>query len=362
MNRSDSIWTKIAELIQNIQVTIQHSTEAILSVDTDLNVLAINARIQAARIGTAGAGIKVVADRMEAMIEQTKSITDDLNLRIGKTMKDLTQLRIHMESRTRGLRLSQIAASCTDLIDRSLYERSCDVRFWATDDAIIKALEAPNEEKLVTNASQRLGMILQSYTVYFDIVLCGLDGTVLCNGRSNSYHSRGANVSRSEWYTQAYRTSNGTEFGFEGPLHSALVNDQSVLVYSCGVRKGGNLNGKIVGVLAVLFNWKNLGTAVLHQAEETLSVETDNPVKAFLCRNDGKIVATETEGGSTPHKEEVYDSIVPVNLQTLRASPEGFHFYNENGHDPMLIGFGVSRGYETYSSNWITVITEIIRR
>jgi hypothetical protein len=362
MNKSDLIWTKIAELIQNIQVTIQRSTEAISSVDTDLNVLAINARIQAARIGTAGAGIKVVADRMEAMIEQTKSITDDLNLRIGKTMKDLTQLKIYMESRTRGFRLAQIAASCIDLIDRNLYERSCDVRFWATDAVIVKALETLDEENL-TNASHRLGVILQSYTVYCDIVLCGLDGTVVCNGRSDIYHSRAAQVKNCEWYTQACRSANGGDFGFEGPLRSALINDRLTMIYSCGVRSGGNPNGKLVGVLAVLFNWEKLGATVLRQAKESLLLETDNPLRVFLCRSDGKIIATHGEDDrSDIDTQETYDTIVPVSLQILRASQDGFHFYNESGRDPVLIGLGSSRGYETYATGWLAVITETFRR
>ena len=354
MNKNDSIWMKIAELIQNIQVTIKHSTEAILSVDTDLNVLAINARIQAARIGAAGAGIKVVADRMEAMIEQTKSITDDLNLRISKSMKNLTQLKTHVESHSRGILLSQTASSCIDLIDRNLYERSCDVRFWATDNTIIKALETRNEETLAS-ASQRLDRTLQSYTVYFDIVLCGLDGTVLCNGKPSLYQSRSLNVKSSEWYKQACQTSSGNEFGFEGPLRSTLVNDKPALIYSCGVRSGGNINGKLIGVLAVVFNWENLGNTVLQTAEKNLCLQTDNSIRAFLCNGDGKIVATKTE-----EKEETYDSMVPVSLQVLRSSPENFHLYNEIGHNPMLIGIGVSRGYETYSTGWTTVITETI--
>ena len=77
-----------------------------------------------------------------------------------------------------------------DLIDRNLYERSCDVRWWATDAAVVAATQDPNPAALA-HASQRLGQILDSYTVYFDLVLADLDGTVIANGRPRQYQNGG---------------------------------------------------------------------------------------------------------------------------------------------------------------------------
>jgi hypothetical protein len=40
----------------------------------------------------------------------------------------------------RGSRLPDLSLNAIDIIDRNLYERSCDVRWWATDSAIVDEL------------------------------------------------------------------------------------------------------------------------------------------------------------------------------------------------------------------------------
>ena len=57
--------------------------------------------------------------------------------------------QIVLDTETTGLdwktgdRLIEIAG--VEIIDRNLYERSCDVRWWATDSAVVDALEQPSE-------------------------------------------------------------------------------------------------------------------------------------------------------------------------------------------------------------------------
>src|SRR6266571_2758733 len=39
--------------------------------------------------------------------------------------------------RSRGERMVDLALNAIELIDRNLYERTCDVRWWATDSAVV---------------------------------------------------------------------------------------------------------------------------------------------------------------------------------------------------------------------------------
>ncbi|MFK5283867.1 hypothetical protein ACI3PL_30250, partial [Lacticaseibacillus paracasei] len=79
---------------------------------------------------------------------------------------------------------------------RNLYERTCDVRWWATDSAIVNALHEL-DGPTAAYASQRLRVILNAYTVYHDLVICDREGKVIANGRPDIYGSVGQDVERS---------------------------------------------------------------------------------------------------------------------------------------------------------------------
>src|SRR3546814_5530045 len=60
-----------------------------------------------------------------------------------------------------GPRLTDMAQTMVQLIVRNLYERTCDCRWWATDDAMWQALQDPSDE-LFARAGERLTMINRS--------------------------------------------------------------------------------------------------------------------------------------------------------------------------------------------------------
>ena len=64
-------------------------------------------------------------------------------------------------------RLTDLALNMIDVIDRNLYEQSCDVRWWATDAAI--ADDVTSGPEAAAHASKWMSMILDTYTVYLDI-------------------------------------------------------------------------------------------------------------------------------------------------------------------------------------------------
>ncbi|MFP3526735.1 chemotaxis protein, partial [Pantoea sp. SIMBA_072] len=81
---------------------------------------------------------------------------------------ELNTLGNRLVSQLRGGRLADLALNMIDIMDRNLYERSCDVRWWATDSAVVDCATAPSEANR-RQAVQRLGVILGAYTVYLDL-------------------------------------------------------------------------------------------------------------------------------------------------------------------------------------------------
>ncbi len=101
-----------------------------------------------------------------------------------------------------GSRLVDLALNAIEIIDRNLYERTCDVRWWATDSAIVDAA-ADASDSHCSYASKRLGVILSAYTVYLDLWLCDMDGRIIANGRPERYNVKGLDVSREPWFARA---------------------------------------------------------------------------------------------------------------------------------------------------------------
>lgn len=350
MDRQDFTPERIAQLARSIKQRLGDSITAIEDVNDDIHVLSINAKIQAARAGSAGAGFAVVADAVRMLVTRTQGITSNLQAQVEKTLGDLMAMNETLSHRVRGQRLAQVAATAIDIVDRNLYERSCDVRWWATEDALVRALTHRTPQNL-RQASRRLGVILDSYTVYLDLILCDLEGRVQARGRPERWSSEGTMVSEREWFVSARKTTSGTEFGFEGVHESALVGGKPVLVYSCLVRRGGEADGDPVGVLGIVFDWEALGTVVADRAMATLATETSQAVTVLLTYADAWIIASSDAALRNSRLNlKHWDGISEKKL--------GFFDGPGPGGKPTLTGFAVSAGFETYKTGWYALALE----
>jgi hypothetical protein len=277
---------RVISLIDQLTIALDNAIGEIRKINGNTKLLALNARIEAARSGDSGAAFGVVAQEMQALSGQTAVVADSL---CNRTHASIAELVETISGSVRGTRLSDLALNCVDLVDRNLYERTCDVRWWATDSAIVDALEVA-DKAMVDHAIRRMGVILNAYTVYHDLVVCNRDGIVIANGRPDLFNAGGQDVSRSSWFQVAMHSSSGDAYAFEGPIHSPLVNNHSSLVYSCGVRQEGLSSGRVLGVLGVLFKWEAFAHAIL-QGLPLDQAEQDRTL-GLIIDSDGSLVAS----------------------------------------------------------------------
>lgn len=342
---------RISTLANSIHAKLSQSISSISEVNSDLRLLAFNAKIQAAKAGAAGAGFGVVANEIKEMVTKTREITDDLESHVGHAIGELTSLNRLLGTQVRGRRLAQVAGNCIDIVDRNLYERSCDVRWWATESAVVEALERPCQDA-TARAGARLATILRSYTVYHDLVLCDLDGRIVCNGRPERFHCVGAAMGDSKWFQEARLSTSGEQFGFQGPCSSALAGGAPSLVYSCAIRTAGAAHGVPLGAIGVVFDWTNLGQVVVDRAQAMLRAESEHPLHVLICQPDGDLVAASA-GGRQPSA---------AGLPGLFSSPERFAVSADLFDMDCLCAFAPSAGYETYRTGWVAIVAEELRR
>ena len=92
---------------------------------------------------------------------------------------------------------------------------------------------------LANLGNDRLGIILDSYTVYLDLVVCDLKGRVLAHGRPQKFPNlRRASMADQSWFQQALATKDGAEFAVADVYEAAELDGASALTKSGSCRSG----------------------------------------------------------------------------------------------------------------------------
>lgn len=336
----------ISKLTHTIAGEMEQAIKKIQDINEETHVLALNAAIEASSAGDAGKGFGVVAEYMGALSNETSQITSKMNQDSQKKTVELEEILTKQATNVRGTRLANLSLTNIDLIDRNLYERAADIRWWAKDVSIVNALSQKTQDTK-SNASNRFEIILKYYTIYHDLLLCDLEGSVIANG-SSQYTTVGNNVADKPWFKNALNTTNGDEYGFETVHKSQAINNQSILTFSCKVHQNGDINNPIIGVLASVFNWTSLAQTIVNQT----SINQDEKSRTRICivDNDGKVFAD-----SSNHILE--DTIEFENRKQLFSEKKNF-VITKFDNKMFLIGHAQSPGFEGYSSDWHSLIIQ----
>ena len=336
-----------ADLLSDLSHSLDTAIAEIRDINMNTKLLSLNARIEAARAGAAGAAFGVVAQEMHDLSDKTALAADSLKNETKRAIEEMSHV---LRTKVRGTRLSDIALTNIDLIDRCLYERTCDVRWWATDQSVVDALNNPTPAAL-RQASQRLGVILSAYTVYYDLVLCDMLGNVVANGRPLEYKSVGMQQAGEEWFREAATSRSGDEFGFQTAHRSRLVDGKLSLVYSCGVREEGSANGKLLGVLGIVFNWEALAQTIVTGAP--IAEEEREATRCVIVDGDGTLLA-DSWG------QQLQESLGLPAMHSIFAERKNFVTGDYRG-EKCCIAHAQSPGFETYSTGWHSLLIQPMR-
>lgn len=323
----DSIGAQTRDAALFTATTIDEITQ----ISQKMNMLGLNARIEAARVGAEGVGFAIVANEVREVSGQIEHIATGLGQRLGKRLQDLDKMVQDLSTAATATRLVDLAFTAIDLIDRNLYERSCDVRWWATDADLVAAANGGD----LARASQRLGVILDAYTVYSDIWLCDLSGNILCNGRPNQFDVRGQSTRAAPWFAPAVRLADGNEF-VAGPIEmSHLLGGKETMAWATLLRKDGALNGAPLGILVTQFDWKPQAAAVL----ASLRID-ETTMRAMITDDRGQILALR--------------GTAPLTKFSAGSTASGW-----NSTQDVLTGFHCTTGFETWSGKgWFGVVEQ----
>ncbi|MBC7148156.1 MAG: chemotaxis protein [Rhizobium sp.] len=309
-----------------------------------IRLLAINALIEAARAGETGKGFAVVAQEVQRLAQSAAEIAarfqENVLGRIGLSRAMADTLVSEME----GARLTDLAQTLVQFIVRNLFERTADVRWWATDPALWQALGDPSLAR-VAYAAERLGVINRFYTVYLDLVMTDAAGRVVAS--ANPRFQRGLkdrNLAGDPWFVAAKDCADGDAYVVDQVKPSPLHDHRDVLVYATGIREEGQSKGRLVGTLGVYFDWQAQGQAIVEK-EANLPPQVAEKTEVLLLDGTLRVIAS-----SNPARRYTHFALNNPG-QAMRGS-----YYDNSGS---IVAFAKTLGYEDYDGlGWYGVIIQ----
>lgn len=321
------------EQILDLAIGLSRETEAKISALDQImlktHMLSVNARLEAARAGDAGKSFAVVAREMGMVATEVNTLSATLNTTIAENANRIREAGQAMTLEFQGNRLAALARNAVEIIDRNLYERSCDVRWWATDSALVDALQNPSAAS-ATHASSRLATILRSYTVYLDLWIADSSGRVVAHGRPDRYPGLiGSRVDGTDWFRRGLSCPSGDSFVVCDIQTNSGLGGAAVATYATAIRAGGEVQGRPLGVLGIFFDWAPQAQDIVDGV--SLSDAERAAARVMLLDARHRIIAS-----SAP--------VRPGETFPLQVTGPWGHYRQ----DHRLIAYGVTPGYETY--------------
>lgn len=334
---------RIVTLADTVSSIASQKVASIQRINAHTRILALNALIEAARAGAMGLGFSVVAREVKSVSKEIDGIAGQLTRELQPKLHELNLLGQDLVETVRGSRLADLALNMIEIIDRNLYERSCDVRWWATDSAVVGACNDPSTGPLAF-VSKRLGVILDAYTVYCDLAVCDLNGRVIAHGRGNRFpRLDGGNVADQRWFKDAVRSQDGTEFVVADVSAEPLLNGRKVATYAAAIREGGENHGRVIGVLGIFFDWETQAQTVVDGVR--LTGDEKELTRALILDSRHRVLAASDRRG-------VLDEVLPFN-------PNGKSMGHYAPGGDTVLGFALTPGYETYKGlGWYGVLVQ----
>ncbi|RMP25224.1 hypothetical protein ALQ27_00013 [Pseudomonas syringae pv. delphinii] len=335
---------RIVTLSREVESLANRGVSDIQMITRQTRLLAINALIEAAHAGKAGRGFAVVAEEVKNISEQISKIASGLTQDLQASVNELTELGQGMCFDVRGQRLADLSLNLIEIIDRNLYERTCDVRLWATDASLVDVLTTPTAQNRA-HSSERLGVILDSYTVYLDIWVADMNGLVIASGRPDTFGKViGANVTDAPWFKQAVRHSSGDQY-FAGEVAvEPLLNGSQTCAFSAAVRRDAGKHLPVIGVIGIFFDWKNQSDSVIQGVR--LSDEERARTRVMMVDADHKVIASSD--AQSPLGQS-------IDVQINAGQATGYSTLPNNN----IQGYSMTPGFETYPGmGWLGVIEQ----
>ncbi len=236
------------------------------------------------------------------------------------------------------------ASLAIDIMDRNLYERANDCRWWALTSAFKDKL---SQVELQMDDCQELEDILlyinNLYTVYTNLFLYDRTGTIVAVSNGHEKRLLGSKVD-DQWVKESLKTTDSQRYSVSHFNKTPLYDNRHTYIYGAGI--SDILSGEVVGGIGIVFDSQPQFEAILldslprNKEGETI----EGSFALFTDRNKNIIASTAQEFavGTRLNIEDHYFSL---------DNGKGKSGIVELNGDFYIIGLHTSDGYREYKKH-----------
>ncbi|TAJ81270.1 MAG: chemotaxis protein CheW [Gallionellaceae bacterium] len=232
------------------------------------------------------------------------------------------------------------AALAIDIMDRNLYERANDCRWWALSPVFRRALSNPDADAL-REVAKTLVHINGLYTVYDNLVVFDRTGRALAVSNPK-YQDICGQVLNEEWVRRALSLGNSQSYTVSNFVPSPLYQDRYSYIYAAAIREQSAAQS-IVGGIGIVFDSAPQFAAMLNDAlpRDESGAAPAGCFGVFADREHRIIASTQNElkPGMQLELEDSYFRIANGAKKSGIAVFNG-HYY--------AVGACMSNGYREY--------------
>ncbi|MBL8448074.1 MAG: chemotaxis protein CheW, partial [Zoogloeaceae bacterium] len=235
------------------------------------------------------------------------------------------------------------AALAIDIMDRNLYERANDCRWWALTSAFRERLAQPMGEQDSAEIGKILTYINGLYTVYETLLVFDRRGKIMAVSKPNAEHWVGTHLDAA-WTRDCLALRDTQHYTVSRFEPSRLYGDRPTYIYAAAIHEPGRI-GSAVGGIGIIFDAEPQFRAIL---EDSLPRTDGGAVEpgsfAVFADRQQKVLATSNP--QIPVGESM--GIDPAFFQ-LEKGQATANFVRYEG-TIYAVGAQASNGYREYKS------------
>ena len=236
------------------------------------------------------------------------------------------------------------ASLAIDIMDRNLYERANDCRWWALTSAFKRKLALPElQREDLCELEAILSYINNLYTVYSNLFLYDRSGTIIAVSKNSEHRFVGSKIEE-QWVRETLKITDTQRYSVSHFTKTPLYDNCSTYIYSAGITD--EQNEDVVGGIGIVFDSAPQFEAMLEDAlpRDKNGELIEGSFALFSDRDKNIISSTSSDyrSGGRLDLDESYFSLENGNGSSGIVELDG-DFY--------IMGLHTSNGYREYKKH-----------
>jgi len=325
-NDTSDATTELSDLTGIISEDLFDIRRQSISINDDLQLIVLNGIITAAR-----------KDAVEFMpvLEAIKKIGQDINNVFSDSIESLFSTIV--SSQLNSVRLQ--ASLAVDIMDRNLYERANDCRWWAVSSILRKALSATSPDKEIIQ--QTLATIHSLYTVYHTLYVYDKQGHYVAFSDDQYNDQIGQNIEANSGAEAVFKLTDIYQYTVSPFKEFDCYQGACTYIYNAAIRDMAQMDN-IIGGIGIVFDSTVEFKAILIDILPRENGEIKSGAKALFTTEQGTILASSSDEYSIG---EVFIPQIDMTELDKEGTIATVTHLNDS---PYLIGGAKSSGYREY--------------